>query len=93
VRHDSHLTGTEDDRSVPELDRQQTLQDQEQLVFLGVRVPDELALELDQLDVLAVELRHDPRAPALVEARELLGQVDSLGPVHRARLTAGIRRV
>ena len=51
---------------------------QGQLVFPLVAVPDELALELGQLDLLPVQLAGDPRAPQLVEGRQCLAQVDFL---------------
>jgi hypothetical protein len=43
-----------------------------------VVVPDELALELDDLDVGVVQLGDDLGAPGLVEERELLGDLDLL---------------
>src|SRR5262249_47433164 len=69
------------DLPVPELHAEPPLHDQEQLVLVLVPVPDELAQELHQLDVLAVEFADDPGAPAVGEAGELLGEVDLL---HRA---------
>jgi hypothetical protein len=36
-------------------------------------VPDELALELDQLDMLAIEFAHDLRTPTIRERGELFG--------------------
>lgn len=46
------------------------LDDDEQLVPADVPVPDELALHLDDADVVVVDLGQDPRAPQLVERRE-----------------------
>ena len=45
--------------------------DQEELVLVVVVVPDELAFELDDLDVGVVQLGDDLRAPVLVELPEL----------------------
>ncbi len=41
-------------------------------------VPHEVALDFDQLDVLAVELADDPRAPTLVKLGQLFGEVNLL---------------
>ena len=50
-------------------------------------MPDELTLELDELDVLAIELADDARAPRLREAGELLCDVDL---VHAHSLPPGV---
>ena len=54
-------------------------QHQEHLVLGLVRVPDELALELHQLDVLAVQLADDLRLEVIREPRQLVGDVDLFG--------------
>src|SRR5215831_4399143 len=41
-------------------------------------VPDELALDLDHLDLVVVHRRDDARREALVEQRQLLGEIDRL---------------
>ena len=53
-------------------------EDEEEVVRVRVRVPDELALRLRHLDLRVVVVADDPRAEGLVEARELLGEVDLL---------------
>src|SRR5215211_7496549 len=50
-------------------------QNEEPLVGRVVLVPHELALDLDQLEVVVVDAGHDLRAPVVVEACELLLQV------------------
>jgi hypothetical protein len=46
-----------------------------------VVVPDELAADLDHLDLHVVEVAHDAWRPRLVEVPELVGEVDD---VHEA---------
>ena len=57
----------EGDGSVAELHSEASAYDKEELVFGGVIVPDELALELDELDVLAVEFADDAGIPVIGE--------------------------
>ena len=88
-RHDEELALVEFDDSIAEVDGEATAEDQEELVLMRVVMPHELAFELRELDVLAVQLADDPRAPALRELLELLGEVHLLGPdVAHARLPA-----
>jgi hypothetical protein len=57
------------------------------LIGLVVLVPDERALQLDRLDVVVVEAGNDLGRPVLVEARELVLEVDDLhcaSPAHLA---------
>jgi len=49
------------DVTVAQLDRQSALEDEEEVVSVWVRVPDELALELPDLDLVAVVVADDPR--------------------------------
>jgi hypothetical protein len=53
-----------------------------------VVVPHELAPELDELDVLAIELAHDARAPRLRETTELLSDIDFLHDRSSSPLTS-----
>ncbi len=39
-------------------------------------MPDKLALELHQLDVLTIQLTHDPRVPVVMEEGELFLDVN-----------------
>jgi hypothetical protein len=57
-------------------DHEAALGDQEQLVGLAVLVPDELAAELDRLDVVVVEPGKDLGLPVLAEPGELLLEID-----------------
>src|SRR4051812_2512422 len=73
--HDQELALLQPDVPVPEFHPEATPDHQEELVLVLVVVPDELAQELDQLDVLAVQVPDDLRTPALVEPRELLAEI------------------
>ena len=49
--------------------RDRPLTTKKQFVLLIV-VPDELSEKLDQLDVLTVQLAHDPELPVVIEQRQ-----------------------
>jgi len=76
ARDDKQLAGSEVDRAVTQLDRQAAVQDEEEVVRVGVRVPHELALGRDDLNLEVVELGDDPGTEVLVEDGELRGEVD-----------------
>lgn len=59
----------------------------EQLVLLGVGVPEELPLNLGELDVLAVELGDDLRGPLFLKQTELLGERNG---VHDRKVGGGL---
>src|SRR5438093_4414907 len=61
---------------ISKLHREPALVDQEEFVLVLVLVPDERAVELDELHVLSVQLTHDLRVPMGSEQRELLRQAD-----------------
>jgi hypothetical protein len=74
-RNHDELSLLDTNLPIPKLHPESSLHDEKQIVLLivvVVVVPDELAEELDQLDVLPVQLARDLRLPALVERRELL---------------------
>ncbi len=78
-RNDKELALVEFDDSITKVDGQLATEDEKELVLALVVVPDELAFELRQLHMLAVELADDPRAPAFGELLELLGEVHLVG--------------
>jgi len=75
ARDDEEFALAEDDGAVAELDVDGAAHDVEKLVFLGVMVPDELPLELDELDVLPIQLADDARLPPLGKGLERAGDV------------------
>src|SRR5262245_35214525 len=74
------------DATVPEVDPQAPLQDNEGLVRVFVIVPDEIALELHDLELIVVHFSDDLRLPLLVEQPEFLLEVDR-SVVHCASVT------
>ena len=92
--HDVELSGRQRDDPVAvraaDVELELALDDQEELVLVRVAVPDVLALQLGDLDLLAVELGDDLRDPVLGEAGELLLDVD--GFVHAASVAVALGR-
>jgi hypothetical protein len=66
-RNDQELSFLEPNVPIPELHAESALHHEKQLVLVIVMVPHERAQELDQLDLLAIELSGDFRAPVLSE--------------------------
>lgn len=87
LRDDKQLTRAERDIAVAECDRELAGEHQEQLVGVVVGMPDEFALQPDDLDLVVVEPRDDLRRPLLVDAFEPFTEVDHLiaHPSHRRR--------
>ena len=61
---------------VPELHVEGAPDDHEKFVLVFVLVPDKLALEFGEPDVLAVELADHPRIPMIRKLRELFADTD-----------------
>src|SRR2546425_1464732 len=94
ARDDDELPLLDGYAPIPKLHREPALLDQKEFVLVLVPVPDERALELDELHVVSVHLPDDLRVPMGREQGELLRQVDlihasSARPLVRA--TAGSR--
>jgi hypothetical protein len=82
--HDVQLPGSQGHLVVVQADGQRAAEYEEDLIGLKVAVAGELALGLDDPDVVVVEHGHGPRGPGFVEAGQGGRQVDGIG--HRARL-------
>src|SRR5262245_26356810 len=80
---DEQLALPQVQRAVSELDLELALEDEEEVVGVRMAVPDELALDLDHLDLVVVHRRDDARREALVEERQLLREIDWL--IHATR--------
>jgi hypothetical protein len=78
TRDDEEVSLAELGVPIAELDRQPPLEDEKEIVRVRVRVPDELALDLPDLDLVVVVVADDSRLEVLVEGRELLGEIDGL---------------
>lgn len=80
-RDDEKFPGGEVDamdgaRGVPVIHPEVTMEDQKHFVLFRVVVPGELALELDEFHLLAVQFTDDLRGPVVLERREFGGQRD-----------------
>jgi hypothetical protein len=80
TRHDDELALIQvkrrlDARSVSVIHAEIAVQHQEQFILSLMVMPNELALKLYKLDVLAIELADDFRTPMFFEERQLLTQV------------------
>lgn len=71
-RHNKKLAFFELDPPIAQFDIQPAFHDQEHFVCLVMVMPDELAYEFDNLDVLSVELCNDPRRPVFVQEAKFI---------------------
>src|SRR5262249_24371947 len=76
LRNDEKLVRLQRNVAVAKADSHPALHHEEHLVFLLVVVPDELALDLDELDRVLVDLSRKTRGPTFLEPGELFGEVD-----------------
>lgn len=76
--YDEYLAWPERDISFTHLNRYSASEYQEEVVCVFVPVPNELAFDFDDHEVVAIELPHRSRLPMLVECRELLREVDRI---------------
>ena len=71
-------------------DGEGAVEDEEKLIFLGVGVPGELAVDADYLEVLVVDLGEDAGGPKVGEGGGELGEGDGGDRVlHGWRLSGG----
>ena len=71
ARDDEKFTFFQPDLPVAEIHPNPPFRDQKKLILVLMMMPDELALEFDQLDVLPIELAGDPWVPVVVDLAEL----------------------
>lgn|SRR5437868_1709121 len=76
ARHYEELAFFQPDVLVAKLHAEASFDYQEEFVFVLVVVPDELALQLVELNVLAIEFSGDAGLPEFVDFVELLGEVN-----------------
>ena len=77
-RHHEHLARAQTHVAVAQADGDVAVQHHEEVVGVGVLVPDEFALHLHHHQVVPVELADHARLPVFVEGVELLREVDGL---------------
>lgn len=76
---DEHLAFAKMDRiTISHLDGELTFEDKEELVFVFVAMPGELAFEFGEFDLLPVELPDDFGCPSFIEEAEFVGEVDDV---------------
>src|ERR1043166_7767370 len=84
-------------RAIAKIDPQFALDDEERLIGLLVIMPDEVALQLHDFELVVVHFGDDLRLPLLVEQGELLAQVDRLvghgASPSRARFPNDMRQI
>ena len=91
-RNDQELTFLKPNVSVTVLHAESTLDNEKQLILQIVMMPDKLALKLDELDMLTVQLADNLGVPVFVESRQLFGEIDffhdePLNSIPRAAMT------
>src|SRR5664279_4391742 len=72
--NDEHLSGVHG--AVAQINSQGALEDDERLVGVLVIMPNEIALQPDDLELVVVHFRHDLRCPLLAKETELLLKTD-----------------
>ncbi len=76
ARHHETFARPQDDDPVAEFDAEFPFPDQEEFIFVGMLVPGEFALDLDELDFLTVQASDHLGTPVFAEERELFRQAD-----------------
>src|SRR5580704_16551331 len=76
---DEHLPRPDMHGAVAKIDAQFAIENQKRLVSLGVIMPDEVALDTDDLELIFVHLRNNARLPEVFNQTELLEEID--GPI------------
>jgi hypothetical protein len=76
ARDDDKFAGANDGLMVAKLHAQDAFDDQEELIFVLMMMPEELALEFDDLNIAIVDPANDVRFVMFGEERELLLQID-----------------
>jgi hypothetical protein len=78
ARHHVELTWAKHDIAIAKLDSQITVEYEEELVGVIVAVPDELALQFDDLDLVVVQPRDDLWRPVVGDAGQLVAEINWL---------------
>ncbi len=89
-RHDDEFTFAELYDAVSKLDAKGATQDEKQLVLAVVMMPHELALELDELHFLPIQLADDLGSPVLSNLGKLLCQIYFLHLRYPAAVFVGV---
>src|SRR5208337_1644709 len=76
VWDDEHFAGADRHGPGPEVDSQLTVENEERLIGLRVRVPDEVSFETNDLELIVVHFRNHSGLPRLREAVEFFLEPD-----------------
>jgi len=80
---DEQFTWTNGNITLAHADGDATFENEEEIIRVVVRVPDEFTLDLDDHEIVTVELAHDARLPVTVERSELFRKIDGEHETHR----------
>ncbi|SHX75622.1 Uncharacterised protein [Mycobacteroides abscessus subsp. abscessus] len=75
---DKQLAGAQGDGAITYLNIELALDNQEEFVGVGVRVPDKLAGEFDHLDLVVIQSSDDLRRPVFGELSELVAEIKEI---------------
>jgi hypothetical protein len=74
-RNDDEFTFLEPHMTIAEFHAESTFNHEEKLIFLVMVVPEEFALEFNELDKLTIELSDDPGTPGIFEDGNLFAEI------------------
>lgn len=97
---DEQLSWAKGDVTLTHANGDTTLENKKEVIRVVVRMPDELALDLDHHEIVTIELADDARLPVTFEGGELVCEIDGLhsrypvmsDDLHPCRLTVPITR-
>src|SRR5262245_66131844 len=75
LRDNEHLARRQLDRTIAKIDPQNALEDDERLIRMLVIVPNEVALQPHELELVVVHFGYDFRLPLLAKATELVAVI------------------
>lgn len=73
---DEQLTRTKGDIALAHADGDATFENKEEVIRVVVSVPDELAFDLDDHEIVVIELADDTGLPVTFEGSELFRKID-----------------
>jgi hypothetical protein len=72
TRYDEEFAGPKLNHAIAQLDDQAPTEHEKEIVSVGMRVPDKLALNLDDHNIMAIELGYRAWRPMLTKLAELI---------------------
>jgi hypothetical protein len=74
--HDEQFAGSDVDCSIGEIDAQLAIDYDKRLIRLWVVMPDKIALQFHDLELIVIHLRNNLRRPLFCKERKLFCQID-----------------